>query len=62
MDKFKCCIDCEYHNSNPNTCKSCEDADNYQELYNADPDCIHDIVSASGGGIRCTKCNGWFCY
>lgn len=31
-------------------------------LWEADPNCVHDIQSASGGGIRCTKCSGWFCY
>ena len=32
------------------------------ELWNADPSCIHNIKSASGGGIRCIRCRGWFCY
>ena len=32
------------------------------ELWDADPDCEHEIVSASGGGIKCKKCGGWFCY
>ena len=31
-------------------------------LYNANPEREHEIVSASGGGIKCKKCNGWFCY
>lgn len=33
-----------------------------EELWNADPNCNHNIVCASGGGIKCTKCNGWYCY
>lgn len=33
-----------------------------EELWNADPDCKHNIVCASGGGIKCTKCSGWFCF
>ena len=33
-----------------------------EELWDAEPDCDHEIVSASGGGIKCTKCGGWFCY
>lgn len=37
------------------------DRANAEELYNADPDCEHNIVSASGGGVKCTKCNGWYC-
>lgn len=32
-----------------------------EELYNADPNCKHEIVSDSSG-IRCKKCGGWFCY
>ena len=34
-------------------------------LYNADTDCEHNIVAKElwqGGGVYCTKCNGWFCY
>lgn len=32
------------------------------ELWDANPNCIHDIQPASGGGVKCTKCSGWFCY
>ncbi len=32
------------------------------ELYEADPACNHNIIDAAGGGIKCTKCKGWFCY
>lgn len=32
------------------------------ELFNADPTCDHRIVAAGGGGVRCIKCPGWFCY
>lgn len=32
------------------------------ELWNANPACEHNVVSGSGGGVRCTKCGGWFCY
>lgn len=32
------------------------------ELFNANSECKHDIVCAPGGGVKCTKCNGWFCY
>jgi hypothetical protein len=31
-------------------------------LFDADPDCKHSIISAPGGGVKCTKCKGWFCY
>lgn len=33
-----------------------------ESLYDADPECQHNIVDSSGGGVRCTKCGGWFCY
>lgn len=32
------------------------------ELYNADPNCKHIIVAQLSGGVKCTKCGGWFCY
>lgn len=32
------------------------------ELWNADPNCAHNVVCAPGGGVKCTKCNGWVCY
>jgi hypothetical protein len=32
------------------------------ELWDADPTCTHKTISAPGGGIRCAKCPGWFCY
>lgn len=40
----------------------CDDEDEAEPLHNADPDCQHDIVDAPGGGVKCTKCPGWFCY
>jgi hypothetical protein len=33
-----------------------------EELWHADPNCQHDIRSAPGGGVKCSKCPGWFCY
>lgn len=33
------------------------------ELWGSDPTCVHDIRCAPfGGGVKCTKCDGWFCY
>ena len=29
------------------------------ELWDSDPKCVHHIVCASGGGVKCTKCKGW---
>lgn len=43
-------------------CKNCDGKSGYEELYNTDPNCIHEIISASGGEIKCIKCGGWFCY
>jgi hypothetical protein len=31
-------------------------------LWEADPNCDHHVVCAPGGGVKCTKCTGWFCY
>lgn len=31
-------------------------------LYEATPGCDGRIVSGRGGGIKCTKCRGWFCF
>lgn len=31
-------------------------------LYNADDDCDHDVQPAPGGGVKCTRCPGWFCF
>ena len=39
-----------------------EEIEDDEELWNADPNCKHNIVSARGGGVRCTKCGGWMCY
>lgn len=32
------------------------------ELYNADPNCEHEVIHKLSGGIACIKCTGWFCY
>jgi hypothetical protein len=29
-------------------------------LYDADPDCRHEIVRL-WSGVKCRKCSGWFC-
>jgi hypothetical protein len=33
----------------------------YPMLYDADPQCSHEIESL-WDGIRCRNCRGWFCY
>ena len=35
---------------------------NEEELWEVDPNCNHNIVSASGGGVRCTKCGRLMSY
>ena len=60
--KFDSCKICSKANSGSGDCKNCNGHINVDELYEADPDCEHDITDASGGGIVCTKCGGWFCY
>jgi hypothetical protein len=32
-----------------------------EELYNADPNCKHQVVSL-WSGVKCIHCKGWFCY
>jgi len=32
------------------------------ELYNADPNCEHELDEKQFGGIKCKHCSGWFCY
>lgn len=32
------------------------------ELWDADPTCDHDEQAQPGGGVKCTKCGGWFCF
>lgn len=46
-------------------CESQEEEYEYlrnTKLYNADPNCNHNIVPQLSGGVKCTKCGGWFCY
>ena len=31
------------------------------ELYDADPDCVHEEDKSCRSGVRCAKCGGWFC-
>lgn len=41
----------------------CRDEQNSQfGLYEATPNCDGRIYPASGGGVKCTKCKGWFCF
>jgi hypothetical protein len=44
-------------------CKEYQE-DEWGGLYGATPDCDGRIVSNfyGGGGVKCTKCRGWFCY
>ncbi len=32
------------------------------ELYNADPNCEHELDENCMSGIKCKHCPGWFCY
>ena len=33
-----------------------------EELWNGDLNCLHIVKEASGGGRKCIRCGGWFCY
>ena len=50
----------ELNRSSHNTPRPLENYDG--ELYNADPNCEHNVVPQLSGGVKCTKCGGWFCY
>ena len=47
-------------------CKWVEDEEvnkDYQgELFDADPNCKHELILRYGGGVKCRKCGGWYCY
>lgn len=60
---FECCKSCTNTVGKSRDCKNCEDGSKYAELYDADPNCVHKLISpAIGGGLRCKYCNGWICY
>lgn len=42
----------------------CKEYQKKWELFEADEDCDGEIYSNfyGGGGVKCTKCRGWFCY
>lgn len=39
-----------------------EDISDMNTLWDADPNCEHVEEAQSGGGVKCIKCGGWFCY
>ena len=41
--------------------KSYEESEEW-DLFDADPNCKHEVVDAPGGGVKCKHCSGWFCY
>jgi hypothetical protein len=40
----------------------CADEQKDGGLWGATPGCDGRVVGALGGGVKCTKCRGWFCY
>lgn len=56
------CVLCARNNKKDKACNDCDGTTKFDELYDADPDCKHNVVSSSGGGVHCTKCTGWFCF
>lgn len=40
--------------------KRMQDSLNAIELYDADPNCNHDVQSL-WSGVKCRKCRGWYC-
>lgn len=33
-----------------------------EKLYDADPNCNHELDPRGYNGIKCMHCKGWFCY
>lgn len=58
---FKNCRSCARSYGVSERCNICNGESEYEELYNADPNCVHNVVPVSSG-VKCTKCDGWFCY
>ena len=56
------CKSCEHNNNKYKYCKECDGEIHFSELYNADPNCVHDVKAQLSGGVKCTKCPGWFCF
>jgi hypothetical protein len=73
-DSVDICLDCaadieHYFRYNPKTEVIVEKSEEEKkpskyedELFGADPNCDHDVRPAPGGGVKCTKCPGWFCF
>ena len=40
----------------------CSEAQKTDDIWDAAEGCDGEVVSAPGGGIRCNKCSGWFCF
>lgn len=38
------------------------ETEEHKSLFNRREGCTGQIVSAAGGGVKCTECPGWFCY
>lgn len=39
-----------------------DDVWGHNVLYQGDAACRHRVVSSPGGGVKCVKCPGWFCF
>lgn len=38
------------------------ESDEHMKLYNRTPGCNGAVVAQLSGGVKCSKCSGWFCY
>ncbi len=43
-------------------CKSCGKHVIDHLLYNGDENCKHAPIKNNWSGVKCKKCDGWFCY
>lgn len=53
---------CTAHNCKFRTLPKTPDPEPDFPLYNADPNCKHELYNAPGGGVKCKHCSGWFCF
>ena len=52
------CQQCKTHYDFP----SLENNEKTIELWDADPNCQHEIEEKMSGGVKCTRCHGWCCF
>lgn len=57
-------LDFEWYVAEANKLVDCfaTESEGHKDLFGRTPGCTGDVLPASGGGVKCNKCDGWFCY